>query len=1171
MKYNCNNCGKPTVSHQTEDGYYCHDCIVADGGEKETGGKTQNWLGKEPRPEEFKKFDKLLREGMPDGYEPHYFKAQPGSKAPKLGISWKSDQARLTTEEALTWLRNGGNVGVAGMEDGPLVNMDIDGGDAPPIDDVKASLKTRSRSREPETGHIFYKEAEGADIPNITTADSGEIRCRGEYVIAPGSYVRPDPAEDIDGTIEEAFEDGIYEADVPDDEIGDAGYYTVHTEDPVSDITLRELPRVFIETLAWGEYRKKKQKEAKEERKKRGGEPETVTSGDNKSAVFDLDIRDIVSTEGGSTNPTDRWSALFHGSDTDANMSVSDRGLLHCWRHQTTHGPLQTLAVLSDETASGNRACVEVGSGHGESAHAGCRLDTGELVWAAWKYAKKRGFISSGDPIPSSALKHVATRDGIVTPDEIIDDWKLPFDAYSEALEHIEDQYGVESGRSFATSDHWDTEGDVSAGVVLAKVQHGDDGGRKITKDELRGRVLDAIVTAITEDRNMVIDAIMSGGKTYGTFKAAHDIDEPVSYFAPRLDMYEQAVEYCEEIGIPRDEIKVLPSMKRHCPTWDGQHGEEWAKRVKRLYYAGAQPKVIHEMLDDIPCRDETEEGGEKCPYEAMWEFEPDDYRVIVGHYKHAHIPHVTAGRTCVFDEEPTNAFETTLAGEQLITAVNTFLDMDVSPPVEDFTDLMEMRNDRRRVKECMRWFNQMEQQDEFDFTAPDSGNVIALDGEGYHGYAPHAVYAILNTEPVAEGSNFERGFMPNDGPGTLFFTSSDQRGEYYVQFRESPNLEYANCVLALDGTPLTDESKPEGMRAREWQQSLGVSIEHNRILTNAERHDYIRNTLDHRYVQVSNSSNPYSSGRYNNMTEDASLCAAAAELYGDGEPGVVFTPKKVEDEYRDAGWVSEGIAKEIDHPGNIRGTDKYGTERLAVQLGSTHHGDHEIRRRAAWLHADVEVSGKGMGRDYGSDLANSILHQMRENQTAQNVMRVGRDGKGATVVLKTAAIPDYFPVIEAGAVTQWPKGMEEVLIAWDDISPSELKTIEVSEVAGNEHVDVGQRQVRNALDKFVDLGYAKKMDHPEDGRKNVYVDDGLSDIDPDKHAEVELPELDWPDEQTGEELGIEADSEIRVTNIYTSDFDKSPPSVDDGPETGVQIGVGDVTGDMDRGDPPTE
>lgn len=703
-----------------------------------------------------------------------------------------------------------------------------------------------------------------------------------------------------------------------------------------------------------------------------------------------------------------------------------------------------------------------------------------------------------------------------------------------------------------------------SSAAILPDVPRGT-GKQGITTDELRERVFQTLKTAMIEERDMTVDAIMSGGKTYGTFKAAADLDHQVTYFAPRLDMYDQAAEYAKEVGIPEDEIKILPSLKRDCPTWDGHHGSEWEERVKRQYYAGARPKVIHDQNDGIPCREEHD--GE-CPYEAMWDFDPDDYQVIIGHYKHSHVTHVTMGRTAVFDEDPASAFTTRLEGGQLQQSINTFLDMDVSPPVEDFDELLRIRRDDRRVKECMRWYNQMRQAGEFDFGSPDSANVVALDGENYHGYAPHAVYAILNSEPIEEGSNFERGFIPEGLSGSLFFTTSDEYGDYYVEFRESPKLHYTNATVALDGTPLIDESRSDPHKVREWSMSLGTDLEHHRILSDEERRNYIRDTLGHTYVQVSNGANPYSSGRYNNMTEDAALCAGVREFYGGGDAPVVFTPKAVADQYEEAGFERDGLAKTIDYPGNLRGTDRYGEERLAVQLGSSHHGDHEIRRRAAWLRETVEVSGKGMDRDYGSPLANSILKQMRENQTAQNVMRVGRDGGGALIVLKTAAIPDYFPVAGKGGVTPWPDGMKEVLTAWTDLSPSELKTVEVAEIAAHDAVSVSERQVRNALDSFCELGYVKKGDHPNDGRKNVYVDDGLGGVDPEEYAEVELPELDW-DSPAG---GDEGDGpEVRLTNIYTSDFDSSDAELTEQAQSHLPMGVGDATGDMDRGDPPTE
>ena len=758
------------------------------------------------------------------------------------------------------------------------------------------------------------------------------------------------------------------------------------------------------------------------------------------------------------------------------------------------------------------------------------------------------GWVYRKGMVGLDALQLVALEEGIISD---VEDYPSGED-FGEAVEKLRRR-----GAHIPELDQ--TKMSLSNAAILPETYR-DNGARKISKDDLQERVADSIRQVIIEDRNACIDAIMSGGKTYGSFKVTDELDTPISYFAPRLDMYDQAAEYCKEIGIPEDEIKVLPSMKRDCPTWDGQHGDDWRERVKRQYDAGARPKAIHELNDEIPCSHDDDD--EMCPYERMWDFDPDDYQVIIGHYKHAHVTHVNIGRVCVFDEDPSDAFTTRLEGSRLVQSINTFLDDTFSPPVSDFDELLQIRNDDHRVKDCVRWFNKMEQQDEFDFGSPDSREVIRRDGYEYHGYAPHAVYAILKSSPISDDSDFERGFMPSGMSGSLFFTTSDEHGDYYVEFRETPDMSYAQTVLALDGTPFVDESRNRGNKVREWSQSLGVQLEHNRILTDAERQQYIRNTLGHRYIQTSESVNPYSSGRYNNMTEDAALCAGAKEVYGDGEAPLVLTPKAVADTYEEAGWIDRGLAKQIDYPGNIRGTDRYGEERLCVQLGSTHHGDHEIRRRAAWLHTDVDVSGKGVDRDYGNNVGNGILRQMRENQTAQNVMRVGRDGDGATIVLKTVAIPDYFPIDGHGAVTGWPDGMKEVLEAWGDISPDDLKTIEVSEIADHDAISVSERQVRNALDNFCDLGYVKKGNHPEDGRKNVYVDDGLSKVSSEERAEIELPDVDWPERDSVED----ADSEVRLTSVYTGDFDTSPTTPDDSPETGLQVGVGDVTGDMDGG-----
>lgn len=674
-----------------------------------------------------------------------------------------------------------------------------------------------------------------------------------------------------------------------------------------------------------------------------------------------------------------------------------------------------------------------------------------------------------------------------------------------------------------------------------------------VTTDELRGLTCDTMKQAIRTEENACIDAIMTAGKSYGAFKAVADLDEQASVFVARNDMKEQSKQYALENGIDEDDILVLPSITDDCPTWTGQHGETWQKRIQAQYAAGASPKAIHGINDNIPCRgdhDHDDDDEALCEYEEKWKFDPDDYQVIIGHYKHAHVTHVTQGRVAVFDEAPVTQFTERLGGVDLVTSINTFLSQSVSPPVDDFDDLMQNRNDHETATECERWFTQMQQQDEVDLTSPDNSGVIRnVDetGSDYHAYAPHAVYAIINSQPIADGSNFERCFMPGAMGGGLVFTTSEEHGEYYCEFRQTPELDYTKSVLALDGTPLIDESRNDPHKAREWSQALGVPLKHRRVMGDADRQNYIKHTLGHKYVSASEFVNPYSSGTYNDMAGDAALCSAIKEVYGDGTHApLAFTPKAVADEYSEAGFEEQGLVSGLDYPGNLRGSDRYGDERLLTILGSTHYGDHEIRRRAAWLREHVTVTGKGTDRDYGSDIGNAILEQMRENVTAQLAMRVGRDGGGATIVLKTTAIPDYFPIAGKGGVTKWPDGMKQVLEAWEALDIDDSSFVEVKDVAAHDAVSVSDRQVRNSLSKFAELGYLSKGDHPTDGRKTVYSDSGLSTVASHEQAEVELPDIEWP-----EAMAAESPESVR-TNVYTSDFHfwASIDSVPDSPRS---------------------
>jgi len=348
-----------------------------------------------PRVEEFTKFHTLLMQGAPPNYIPHYFKLSPNSKAPLPGRSWKAKHSRLTPQQAIKWMQRGGNIGIAGMPDDPLVIVDLDGDQVDPRV-LKPTLTVRSRSR---TGiHGFYFSDKKTEIPNIPTDNMGEVRCKGQYVVAAGSYVPTDPSK------------------VPEDQRSHAGYYTVEDTRPPAKITFPELPKIFKD--AW-EKRKAAQAAKKPEKR-----PPIKTAG-RKSAVFDITAEEVVLRTVGAKKPTERWGSIFHDSTTEANMSISKDGLLHCWRHNVTHNGFTALVVLS-----GYMTCAQAGKPHG-GGQFGVYSDLDGAILHAWLYAKKHNYIPEDDPIPTRALNYIARK---ILGYKNKEDTPLPLPIYIKAL-----------------------------------------------------------------------------------------------------------------------------------------------------------------------------------------------------------------------------------------------------------------------------------------------------------------------------------------------------------------------------------------------------------------------------------------------------------------------------------------------------------------------------------------------------------------------------------------------------------------------------------------------------------------------------------------------------------------------------------------------------------------
>lgn len=222
-------------------------------------------------------------------------------------------------------------------------------------------------------------------------------------------------------------------------------------------------------------------------------------------------------------------------------------------------------------------------------------------------------------------------------------------------------------------------------------------------------------------------------------------------------------------------------------------------------YASGASPSAIHER--DLPCN----AGDRTCPMEAGWNFDPDDYDILLGHYSHIQVPLVTKSRGLVVDEFPGGAFETTLDNPQ--AAVSDYLAAHDELPFEDYADLMDRRHDAAARERALDTIN----------PAPDED--VVFDSDDAHSHTSLAVYALLTGEDLRNGIEVAR---------TEDKTTIHNRRRGSITILDPPDLTYATAVVGLDGTPTHDM----------WVTALNEPLNHKQILTDEERVEFIGDVL---------------------------------------------------------------------------------------------------------------------------------------------------------------------------------------------------------------------------------------------------------------------------------------------------------------------------------------
>jgi hypothetical protein len=542
-------------------------------------------------------------------------------------------------------------------------------------------------------------------------------------------------------------------------------------------------------------------------------------------------------------------------------------------------------------------------------------------------------------------------------------------------------------------------------------------------------------------------------GKSSGVIQGAMKTETRITVFTARHDLYGQYSEWCEEHDLS---YHRLPSFHHDCPTAHGKHGDEWQEDVLKLYDNGVIAKEIHKFADQyfgqpLPCDD-----GQECPYKQEWDFEADEYDVLIGHYQHAYNPNLTAGRVAVFDEFPADSLLMKFRGDTVTSAVSSYLSDNGGLPFEDSTELVEGRGGEQGDEACD-WFDA-------DDLKRDGKPVLDDESGSANAYAPLLTYAVLVGDNL--GNGWEYADLGSEAGLCNHRSATRNRDSGEVFLLLPPELDDASGVIALDGTPTPAL----------WELTVDTRLSHEQVLSDDERADYLTHALGHSIVQTTDAVKTYSSGNYVTPEKDGLLFEAVADRE-ETEPALISTEKAINQ------YEQEGVLGSIgndEHYGNLKGMNDFQQERVGIVAGSQHFGDGYVERWGALAGKSVERGdGKGTDLDYG-EFGNKVLRHMREHEVLQALLRFGRDSDGAKIYVHTAALPEWVPIEAEGNIERWSKGTKEVVEVLEVGAPDEWRTADVSE-----EVEISTRQVRTNLNRLADAEYIEER---KEGRGSTWV-----------------------------------------------------------------------------------
>jgi hypothetical protein len=275
---------------------------------------------------------------------------------------------------------------------------------------------------------------------------------------------------------------------------------------------------------------------------------------------------EFVTVAEGTPDELTREPELTKAELADVDTTDDIQGVLNAIQH-TGPSDIQLRSTVTEERADRSKSLDPSWA----SSKSGTRL---AQVDDGWVY--RDGYVGL------DALQVVALEEGIIRREN-----EYPSgEAFWRAVEALRER-GAHIPEYEAPSDDVDHVAVLPEDDSLTESTSGWDwrhaGQRQTDTDplaEARKRTVDTIADAIERRDQVLVEALPTLGKSYGTIAAAARTNEPITVRTTRghKEQYEQIREWCDEHDLS---TYTLPSFTRDCGTANGEHGEDWKRQVR--------------------------------------------------------------------------------------------------------------------------------------------------------------------------------------------------------------------------------------------------------------------------------------------------------------------------------------------------------------------------------------------------------------------------------------------------------------------------------------------------------------------------------------------------------------------------------------------------------------